>query len=46
MAKADCLGDTAVLPQSTTATSPRGVKRSRSPDQPAEYLVGADDDGL
>jgi Domain of unknown function (DUF4408) len=35
----------AVLAQASTAASPRGVKRSRSPDQLEESWVGADDDG-
>jgi hypothetical protein len=45
MAKADLLCATAVLPQASTAPSPRGIKRSRSPDQQEESWVGGDDDG-
>jgi hypothetical protein len=35
-----------VLSQAPTAPSPRGVKRSRSPDQLEESWAGADDDGM
>ena len=45
MAKADLLRVTAVLPHASTAPSPRGIKRSRSPDQQEESWVGGDDDG-
>lgn len=46
MAKADRLCVTAVLPQPSIATSPRGIKRSRSPDHPDESFVGGEDDGM
>lgn len=45
MAEADLLRVTAVLPQASTAPSPRGTKRSRSPDQQDESWAGGDDDG-
>src|SRR2546423_11758003 len=46
MVQADLLSVTAVLPQASTATSPRGIKRSHSPDQQEESWAGADDDGM
>jgi hypothetical protein len=46
MVQADLLCVTAVLPQASTATSPRGIKRSRSPDQQEESWAGGDDDGM
>jgi hypothetical protein len=45
MAEADLFCFIAVLPQASTVPSPRGIKRSRSPDQQDEGWVGADDDG-
>jgi hypothetical protein len=45
LTKADHIYVAAVLAQAPTAPSPRGVKRSRSPDQLEESWVGADDDG-
>ena len=43
--EADHIYVAAALAQAPTAPSPRGVKRSRSPDQLEESWVGADDDG-
>ena len=45
MAKVDRLCVTAVLPPSSIAPSPRGIKRSRSPDQYGELAGEEDVDG-
>lgn len=46
MAKTDLLCVTAVPPQPSIAANPRGIKRSRSPDQAGDSLVGEEDDGM
>lgn len=45
MSEADRIRVTAVLPRPSVEASPRGIKRSRSPDQYGDLLQGGDDDG-
>ena len=44
MFEADQICVTAVLPQPSVEPSPRGIKRSRSPDRYGDLVHGGDDD--